>query len=100
MLCIAGAESTSVKAAVKAALGQKVNSHKSPSSYALLDPSAEARAQFWARPGLQDPTLQESCQHAWAAVLSPTGKASRRPTAIHANGSAFANRVQGLQVHC
>ena len=74
VLCIAGAESTSVKDAVKAALGQKADTHKGLSSYALLDPSVEARVQFWARPGLQDPSLQERCQHAWAAVLSPTGE--------------------------
>ena len=65
----------SVKDSVKAALGQKAVVTPGTSR---LDLSAEARVQFWVRPGLKDPTVQERLQHAWAAVLSPTGDNTTR----------------------
>lgn len=67
---LAGVGIASVKDSVKAALGQKAAITQGTSG---LDLSAEARVQFWVRPGLKDPTVQERLQHAWAAVLSPTG---------------------------
>ena len=67
--CCAGGGST--KDAVKAALGKKATMAWGMPQHA---PSEEARVQFWVQPALQDPTMQERLQHAWAAVLSPTGK--------------------------
>ena len=61
----------SVKDSVKAALGPKAVIKRGTSGHVS---SAEARVQFWVRPGLGDPTVQERLQHAWAAVLSPTGE--------------------------
>ena len=74
VLPFAAGQSTSVKDSVKAALGQKAVSTWGAFGHALPDPSAEARVQFWVRPGLEAPTVQERLQHAWAAVLSPTGE--------------------------
>lgn len=67
----AGVGSASVKDSVKAALGPKAVIKRGTSGHVS---SAEARVQFWVRPGLGDPTVQERLQHAWAAVLSPTGE--------------------------
>lgn len=72
-VCVGGG-STYSKDSVKAALGQKATTAWGMAEHALQVPSAEARVQFWVQPGLQDPSLQERLQHAWAAVLSPTGK--------------------------
>lgn len=71
-VCVGGGSTS--KDSVKAALGQKTTAGWDMSEHALQVPSAEARVQFWTQPGLQDPTLQERLQHAWAAVLGPTGK--------------------------
>lgn len=68
---VAGAGSASVKDSVKAALGQKAAITWGTSGNG---PSQEARVQFWVRPGLEEPTVQERLQYAWAAVLSPTGE--------------------------
>ena len=58
---LAGVGIASVKDSVKAALGQKAAITQGTSG---LDLSAEARVQFWVRPGLKDPTVQERLQHA------------------------------------
>lgn len=70
-LSVAGTGSASVKDSVKAALGQKATITWGTSGSGQ---SQEARVQFWVRPGLEDPTVQERLQYAWAAVLSPTGE--------------------------